>query len=54
MITDSPQKFADDILQLMNKENLWKTISENSRKLAQDIYTWEAVFEKVIEAIEKK
>lgn len=54
MITDSPQKFADDILQLMNNENLWKTISENSRKLAQDIYTWEAVFEKVIEAIEKK
>lgn len=53
MITDDSQKFADDILLLMSNENLWTTISVNSRKLAIDVYTWEAVFEKVVDAIEK-
>lgn len=54
MVTDDSEKFAVDIQHLIENETLWTRIAQNSRKLAQDIYTWEAVFEKVIEAIEKK
>lgn len=54
MVTDDAEKFAADIHLLMENEILWSKISENSRQLANDIYTWEAVFEKVIDAIEKK
>ncbi len=53
MVTDDPAQFAKDILRLIEDPGLWNTISENSRQLAKDLYTWEAVFEKVVQAIEE-
>ncbi|MCO5232378.1 MAG: glycosyltransferase family 4 protein [Chitinophagales bacterium] len=52
MVTDDNQKFADDIVLLMDNDELWNTISVNSRKLAEELYTWKSVFDKVVQAIE--
>lgn len=52
MVTDDPQQFANDILQLIEDPYLWDKVSQNSRQLANDLYTWQAVFEKVTQAIE--
>lgn len=53
MISDDTKQLAHDILRLINEKDLWNTISVNSRALAKEIYTWDAVFEKVILAIEE-
>lgn len=53
MVTDDTSQFAKDVLRLIEEPVLWKTISDNSRQLAKDLYTWEAVFEKVEQAIDK-
>lgn len=53
MVTDDAAQFAKDILRLIEEQELWITIADNSRQLAKDLYTWEAVFEKVVQSIEE-
>lgn len=52
MVTDDANQFAEDIIKLLEDPYLWKNISSNSRQLANELYTWEAVFDKVTKAIE--
>ncbi|MCO5230783.1 MAG: glycosyltransferase family 4 protein [Chitinophagales bacterium] len=52
MVTDEAQQFADDTLQLLENKELWEKISFHSRQLAEELYTWKSVFDKVIQAIE--
>ena len=51
LITNDSTQFAQDVFRLLTDHKLWNQISTNSRRLAQEQYTWKAVFEKVIQAI---
>lgn len=53
MLTDDAQQFASDIVELTEDPYLWKKLAETSRQLAKDLYTWDAVLEKVRLAIEE-
>lgn len=52
MIADHAQDFAEQVLELMQNQQLWEQLATQSRQLAHELYTWQAVFEKVIQAIE--
>lgn len=53
MVSEDAEQLTRDILRLITEEDLWNTISKNSRQLARDLYTWDVVLEKVIQAIEE-
>ncbi|HUM50904.1 MAG TPA: glycosyltransferase family 4 protein [Chitinophagales bacterium] len=49
---DNPVEFANAIHTLLSNENKWKEISRNARETANKYYTWQAVLENIIRAIE--
>ncbi|MCO5249645.1 MAG: glycosyltransferase family 4 protein [Chitinophagales bacterium] len=53
LLTDNPIEFAEAVMQLIDDKNLWQEISKNSRMLANELYTWSAVFKKVEQSIQE-
>jgi polysaccharide biosynthesis protein PslH len=53
MIQNKGHKIADSVCELLENKALWELLSENSRALANSIYTWEAVLAEVKRAIEQ-
>ncbi|MFN8282597.1 MAG: glycosyltransferase family 4 protein [Chitinophagales bacterium] len=49
---DDKNAFADAIHTLLNNEKKWKDISKHARETANKYYTWKAVLENIILAIE--
>ncbi|MCB0512576.1 MAG: glycosyltransferase family 4 protein, partial [Bacteroidetes bacterium] len=53
MIANDVKSYINAIQTLLNDEDKWKTISKESRVLAQEKYSWEAVFKVIDEVITK-
>lgn len=49
---DKPVDFANAIHVLLSNEKIWKEISTHARQTANKYYTWQAVLENIIRAIE--
>ena len=52
MIEDEMASYKNATSRLLTDENLWQSLSENSRQLANEKYTWSAVLKIVKDAIE--
>ena len=53
LIADDPQEFAKKVISLLNNKELYKTISNNARKLVEENYTWEKQAKKFFEIFDK-
>ena len=51
-IKNDPEGFAEAIDVLLKDKNVWKNISVNARKIANQYYTWNYVLENIVKAIE--
>lgn len=51
LIAENEQQYAEKILLLLKDKALWQKINQNSRTLAANLYTWEAVFRELENAI---
>lgn len=49
---DNPQEQADAIIQLFEDKSKWEKMSTNARAIARKYYTWDAVLENIVKAIE--
>jgi glycosyltransferase involved in cell wall biosynthesis len=47
LISDDIDIFADNVVKLYNNESLYKTLSDNSRKIVEDNYNWKTIAEKL-------
>lgn len=52
-IEDNPKGFASACNILLNEENTWNRFRDNSRKIAQEKYTWPMLFKQMDESFEK-
>lgn len=50
-IKDQPDAFAEAVNNLLTDKNTWEKLKTNSRKIARQYYTWEAVLENIDHAI---
>lgn len=53
MVNQQPEAIVQDIKNLLEDEVLWKKLSYNSRTLAFQLYTWQAVLQECKKAIEE-
>ncbi|MAY83230.1 MAG: glycosyl transferase [Flavobacteriales bacterium] len=53
IITDDATEYAKSCIRLIEDKDLWMRLSESSRKLASDKYTWEPLFKEMDEALGK-
>jgi glycosyltransferase involved in cell wall biosynthesis len=47
LISDDTKVFADNIVRLYNDDALYKTLSNNSRKIVEENYNWKIIAEKL-------
>jgi len=52
-IKDNPTDYADAINTLLTNKEIWEKLSVNSRKIANQYYTWNYVLENIKKAIEQ-
>jgi glycosyltransferase involved in cell wall biosynthesis len=50
-INDEPIAFAKSCLELLNNESKWNQFRDNSRKIAQERYTWKDLFHRMDESM---
>lgn len=51
LIADDAKSFAQACIDLINQQAIWENISKNSRKLANQEYRWEPLFESMDESL---
>lgn len=52
VIADTPEEFADRVLELLNDKKLCQRISSSARKLVEQKYSWETMTEELIRVFE--
>ncbi|HYC27835.1 MAG TPA: glycosyltransferase, partial [Chitinophagaceae bacterium] len=50
-LAETPEEWVDGVVTLLNDKTVWQTLSNNSRQLSAEKYTWDAVMENVRKAI---
>ena len=53
LIADKPEDFAGKVCQVLTDKNLYQKLSANSRKLMEDLYSWQKGVEKLENILEK-
>lgn len=53
MIADSPQEFAEAVVELLNKPDLSKCIADNAYRLVHDKYDWERVLPRFMDLVDR-